>query len=403
MGEERAILSDVAIKSLKIPTNGSLRVSDGFVPGLYLEVFPTGKKVWKLRYAQQPGKETRMSLGAYPDDLTIKAAREKAAKIRHGLANGQYPVTKASAGPALAETFGAVAEDWARQFLVEPLKAARTVKRDRLTLDRHILPVLGQVPIKEVDAVAALGLLRPIAERENYETASRVKTICSQVFRYAMSLGLVSADPFPGLKGAFPSPVKNHYAAITDPADVGRLMRDIWAYSGNVVVGLGLQMLCYVFTRPTELRLAEWKEIQWEDRLWAIQAARMKMRQDHLVPLSTQVINLLTVLKNYTGKSQYLLTCKPDGSQPISDMTFNRALKAMGYTADQVTPHGLRSMASTLLNQQGFRSDWIERELAHEDVNKIRAIYNRAAYLEQRRTMMQAWADYLDDLRESAE
>lgn len=400
MPRNKIALTDATIKQLELPLSGSRKVTDGQVPGLCLQVFPSGQKLWRLRYVNELGKETTLGLGAYPTALTLKEAREKAEVIRHGLANGEYPVGKRMRKLLPGVTFQAVAEDWARQFLVRPHKAASSIKRDKITLDKHILPVLGQMPIKAIKTVTLVNLLKPISARKKGETFSRVRILCGQIFRYAVCNGVIPYDPTLGLKGAFPAPVTKHYAAITDPAEVGAFMKALWAYPGDAVVGIALKMLAYVFTRPGELRLAEWKEIKWDDRLWDIPAARMKMRQPHIVPLSTQMLELLRALKEYTGKGRYLFTL--GGPQPFHALVFNHALKAIGYKPDVITPHGFRSMASTLLNQKGFNPDWIERELAHDDVNKIRAIYNRAAYLQERRAMMQDWADYLDELRAKA-
>jgi integrase len=244
-------------------------------------------------------------------------------------------------------------------------------------------------------------VLRPLEKRGILETVHRVKSLLNQIFQYGLACGQIERNPISDLTGAIPYPVSVHRATILIPEKIGRLLNNIQEYTGAASVYYALNILPYVFVRPGELRNATWDEINFEEKIWRIPAPRMKMRSAHLVPLADQVIKLLTELRVYTGKDKYLFPGARTRTKPISDVTINAALRYLGYEKHEITGHGFRAMASTLLNEQGFNSDWIERQLAHCEKNGVRAAYNHANYLKERISMMQAWADYLDKLRES--
>lgn len=242
-------------------------------------------------------------------------------------------------------------------------------------------------------------MLRKVEERGALDTAHRILQDTSRIFRYAIATARAERDPAADLKGALPVPRKGHFATIVDTKEIGQLLRDLDAYSGNLVVRAALRLAPYVFVRPGELRKAEWTEFDLENAEWRIPAKRMKMRVLHIVPLSRQVLGILRDLHPYSSDGQYLFPSVRAKSAPISDMTLLAGLRRLGYAKEQMTVHGFRSLASTLLNEQGFNKDWIERQLAHGERNSVRASYNYAEYLPERRKMMQAWADFLDSLR----
>lgn len=264
-----------------------------------------------------------------------------------------------------------------------------------------IFPIIGAKPVGSVTAPELLEALRRIEARGAVETAHRTLQNCGQVFRYAIATGRAERDPAADLRGAL-SPIKHtSFASITESKEIGALLRDIDAYQGNIIVCAALRMAPYVFVRPGELRRAEWEEFNLEAKEpeWRIPASRMKMRKLHIVPLARQVVGILQDLHRYTGNGRYLFPSMRAKSAPISDVTLLAALRRMGYDKGSMTVHGFRSMASTLLNEQGYNRDWIERQLAHGERNTVRAAYNYAEYLPERRRMMQEWADYLDELR----
>ena len=266
-------------------------------------------------------------------------------------------------------------------------------------LEKDIFPIIGGKPIGAITAPELLEALRRIEARGAIDTAHRTLQNCGQIFRYAIATGRAERDTAADLRDAL-SPVKHiSFASITEPKAIGALLRDIDAYTGNIIVRAALCMAPCVFVRPGELRRAEWSEFDLEGAEWRIPAAKMKMRQLHIVPLARQVQAILEDLHQYTGSGRFLFPSMRASTAPISDMTLLAALRRMGYTKEQMCVHGFRSMASTLLNEQGYNRDWIERQLAHGERNSVRAAYNYAEYLPERRKMMQEWADYLDELR----
>jgi integrase len=267
-------------------------------------------------------------------------------------------------------------------------------------LDRFLFPYIGDVPMSEVTAVKILTALRAIEARGMNETTHTVHQICGQVFRYAVASGYVEHNPVPDLKGALAPVVSKHNASLTDPAKIKELLAAMSVFSGSDTVKNALWFSAYVFQRPGEVRHAEWMEINLEKREWRIPADKMKMGRPHIVPLSNQTHAILTHMKNFTGHGRYVFPSirTPNGASPMSEGTITAALRRLGFSGNEMTAHGFRSMASTILHEQGWHSDAIERQLSHVEGNAVKAAYNYAEYLPERREMMQAWANWLDNL-----
>ncbi|WP_318258138.1 site-specific integrase [Geobacter anodireducens] len=291
-----------------------------------------------------------------------------------------------------------MAREWHGKF--SPTWAQTHADTTLRRLERDVFPWLGGRPIGDIKAPDVLAVLRRVEARGALETAHRVKTICGQVFRYAVATGRAERDPAADLKGALPPAKKTHLAAITEPAKVGELLRAIDGYQGSFVVRSAMQLAPLVFVRPGELRLAEWSEIDFDAAEWNIPAERMKMKEAHLVPLSTQALNILRELHALTSPSRYLFPSARSNARPLSNNAVNAALRRMGYDKDEMTGHGFRAMARTILDEVlQFRPDFIEHQLAHAVRDPNGRAYNRTAHLSERKKMMQSWADYLDDLR----
>lgn len=390
-------LTDTAIRKAK-PTPKPQRLFDG--GGLYLELSPAGGKWWRLKY-RFGGKEKRLSLGTYPD-TGLADAREKRDVARKLLAAGVDPgerrkAVKVAGEERAANSFAVIAAEWLA--LQKARMAVATLEKAQWTFDELVNPWIGSRPIAEIEAPELLKLLRRIEERGAHETAHRTKQRCGQVFRYAISTGRAKHDPTADLRGALAPVVSTSRAAITDPAKVGDLLRAIDSYQGSLVTKCALQLAPLVFVRPGELRKAEWAEIDLDAAQWRIPAARMKMREEHVVSLAPQAVAILRELHPLTGRGQYVFPSYRGKARTMSENTVNAALRYMGFDKDTMTGHGFRAMASTCLNEMGWAPDVIERQLAHAERNKVRAAYNRAQYLDERTRMMQAWADYLDGLR----
>ena len=272
--------------------------------------------------------------------------------------------------------------------------------KKRLFLDKHILPFIGNLPIREIDPPVILNkLMRPVEARGHLETVHRIKMICGQIFRFGVATGAAARDPTQDLKSAVPPPKVTHRASIIEPSRIARLLNDIHNYNGHAVTCHALKLLPLIFVRPGELRHAEWSEIDWKEGQWRIPPEKMKMRITHIVPLARQSLEILESLKRYTGNHKFLFPGQRGDDRPMSDAAINAALRYLGYSGEEITGHGFRSMASTILNEKGYNRDWIERQLAHTEKDNVRAAYNYAEYLPERRRMMQEWADYLDSLR----
>lgn len=396
------MLTEPKIRNAR-PREKPYKLTDG--GGLYLLVTPTerkpGGKWWRFDYRIN-GRRKTLSFGTYPD-VTLKAARGKRDEARRLLANGADPgeVRKAEKAAGSVGTFKPVALEWhARQTEKwEPAHAERVMKR----LERSVFPWIGERQIKAITSPELLALLRNVESRGAIESAHRIHQTISQVFRYAVATGRAERDPSADLKGAL-TPVNTiNRAAVTTPQAVGELLRAVDGYQGSLTTKCALRLAPLVFVRPGELRRAEWPEFDLDAATWRIPKAKMKMRADHIVPLSQQAIAIIRELQPLTGRGRYLFPSERTRDRPMSENTINAALRRMGYAKDEMTGHGFRAMASTLLNEQGWNKDVIERQLAHAERNKVRAAYNRAEHLPARRKMMQAWADYLDGLKAGAD
>jgi integrase len=378
--------------------------------GLYLEVTTAGRKYWRWKY-RFGGKEKRLAFGVYPD-VTLKMAREKRDDARLQLANGVDPGEARRAekvAQAGAESFEAIAREWHAKF--SPGWEASHGDRILRRLENDIFPWLGKRPIGEIKAPDTLAVLRRIESRGALETAHRALQNCGQIFRYAVATGRAERDPARDLKGALPPPKEKHHASITDPKRIAELLRAIDAYEGYFVTKCALRLAPLVFVRPGELRRAEWPEVDLEKAEWRIPAKRMKMRELHIVPLARQAVDILRELEPLTNRvfpsrpnaPRYLFPSARTHERPMSENAVLAALRRMGYTKEEMTGHGFRSMASTLLHEQGWNHQAIERQLAHAERNAVSAAYNFAEHLAERHKMMQAWADYLDRLKAGAE
>jgi integrase len=368
--------------------------------GLFLLVQPSGSKWWRFKY-RFLGKEKLLSLGVYPE-VSLKDARERRDAARKLLAHGIDPshnrqLSNAANTENGENTFEAIAREWLAKFSPNWEKG----HTDKITrrLERDVFPWFKGRAIRDITAPELLKCLRRIEERGALETAHRALQNSGAVFRYAIVTGRADRDISMVLRGSLPPTKKKHHASITEPKAVGALLRAIDGYSGSFVTRCALKIAPLVFVRPGELRKAEWKEIDLDKVEWRIPAARMKMRQQHIVPLSTQAVAILEELKPFTGSGHYVFPGAHSKDRPMSENTVNAALRLLDYSHDDMTGHGFRSMASTLLNENGWNRDAIERQLAHGEHNKVRGAYNYAELLPERRKMMQWWADYLDGIR----
>lgn len=379
------------------PREKPVKLFDG--RGLYLEVAPSGGRWWRFKY-RLAGKERRVSLGVYPD-VGLKEARERLEQARKLVASGIDPSEQRKAAKiALATcsdaTFEAVGREWFK--LNEPKWARNHSSKIIERLERDIFPWIGRRPVGELTASELLAVLRRIEARGAIDTAHRALQDCGRILRYANATARAQHNVALNLRGALAPKIDKHLASVKDPAEVGALMRAIAAYRGSFVTQCALRLAALTFVRPGELRAAEWCEINLEAAEWRIPAARMKKRQLHIVPLSTPALAVLRELQPLTGGGKYVFPSERTPQRPMSENTVNAALRRMGYTKEEMTGHGFRSMASTLLNEQGWNRDAIERQLAHSERDEVRAAYNYAEFLPERRKMVQAWAEYLERL-----
>ena len=387
-------LTDTAIRGVK-PADKPQKLFDG--NGLFLFVAPSGAKSWRVKYRFQ-GREKLLTLGTYPM-LSLKEARESCVAAKKQLSGGIDPsADKRVKARSVYTSFEAVAREWLENQ--KPVWTDAYAKDVLERIDKNIFPFLGTRPIGEITPPELLTVLRKIEMRGAVDQAHRVRSICSLIFRYAIATGRAERDTAADLRGALKTRSHTPRAAITEPKAIGGLLRAIDDFPGTFIVRSGLQLLALTFLRPSEVRLGEWTEIDFDEKLWRIPAKRMKMRLDHLVPLSKQTLEILQQLHELTGHGNLMFPGLRSPSIPISDATFIAALRRMGYEKDEMSAHGFRAMASTLLNEQGYSPDVIERQLAHVPRNKVRAAYNRAEYLPERRRMMQEWSDYLTTLKE---
>ncbi|HEV2681166.1 MAG TPA: integrase arm-type DNA-binding domain-containing protein [Rhodanobacter sp.] len=400
------MLTDAAIRKAK-PTAKAQKLTDG--GGMYVLLKPDGGRYFRMNY-RHDGKQKTLALGVYPT-VTLADARQRREDARRLLANGVDPgevrktekEAKAAAATVTADTFEAIAREWLERRIASGDKAEITTRKDRWMLESFLFPMLGARPITDIAPLELRDALRAIDESGRRETASRTKIVAGQVFRWAVLEGKTHSDITAPLRGLFTTPKPNHHAAVTDPVRIGELLRAIDGFTGQFVTLKALQLAPLVFVRPGELRHAAWAEFDLDDAMWRIPGERMKMKAAHLVPLSTQAVAILRELQALTGDGHFLFPGLRTASRPMSENTVNAALRRLDYAKDEMTGHGFRSMAATRLNEMGWNADAIERQLAHAESNKVRAAYTHAAqYLDERTRMMQAWADYLDGLRNGA-
>ena len=380
-----------------IPREQPFKIADGL--GLSLLVQPNGNRLWRFRY-RWLGKERMLGLGRYPD-TSLRLAREKRDAARALLAREIDPSAERKAKKrAQLSTFQAVATEWQARHQ----KGLHPKTRSKTTwmLDTFLYPHIGSKPVASLTAADLLPALRAIEGVGFNETAHRCRSLCSRVLRFAVTEGLAPRNVTEDLEGALAPVQTSNRAALTDPKRVGELLRAIEGFRGQPAVLYALRLSALLFPRPGELRRATWAEFDLDARepIWRVPAERMKMGEPHLVPLSRQSVRLLRELQALTGTGQYLFPSLRSNTRPISDNTINAALRRLGYSKEEMTAHGFRAMASTLMHETGWDSQLIELQLAHADRNKVRAAYNRAERLKERRKMMQDWADYLDKFRE---
>ena len=395
-------ISDTTIKAAKPLPDKSYKLSDE--KGLYILINPNGSKYFRLKY-RFAGKEKTLALGVYPE-TTLKQAREKRDTARKQIADGIDPsenkkAVKESRETSATNSFEIVAREWGT-------KKVNTWddknNRSKRMLERDIFPWLGTKPITDILPIDILTCVRRVEDRGTIETAHRVLQICGQVFRYAVQTSRVDRDITPDLRGALPVAKGGHFASLTEPKDATPLLRAIDIYTGSFVVKSALQLAPLVFVRPSELRQAEWAHIDVETREWRYFVT--KTETDHIVPLSTQAIDILTKLQPLTGNGRFVFPSArtPNGSRPMSDMAMLAALRRMGFTKDEMSVHGFRAMARTILDEVlGFRVDFIEHQLAHAVRDANGRAYNRTSHLPERHKMMQSWSDYLDTLKNGAQ
>jgi integrase len=392
--------NDVAFRTAK-PRGTPFKLSDG--GGLFLLIQPNATKLWRLAY-RFDGKQKLLALGQYPV-VSLADARIRRDAAKKLLTDGLDPSIERKAERRAEQmsrrnTFKAVADELMEKFRADG-DAATTLKKKQWLLDFAIAE-FGKRPIAEIKAPEILDALRKIEKRGRHETATRVRSTVGAVFRYAIATGRAERDPSADLRGALITPTVIHRATIVEPNAVGALLRAIDGFEGQPTTRFALQLAPLVFVRPGELRKAEWAEFNAIDREWRIPGAKMKMRRPHRVPLAPQGLALLRELREITGKSKYLFPSVRSWHRPISENTLNAALRRLGYDKTELTVHGLRSTASSLLNESGkWHADAIERQLAHQEQDEVRRAYTHSAeFWQERVRMMKWWADYLDELRE---
>ena len=394
------MLTDKQIQNVKARAK-LYRLADG--EGLHLEVSPAGGKLWRFRY-RYGGKEKMLALGKYPE-VRGPEARKRAGAARQAVSEGRDPSAEKQAAKereriAADASFEAVARQWHAKIEL----ADSTREKHLAFFEKDVFPWIGKRPIAELAAPDLVAVIRRIEGRGAVDIAKRTHNLCGRVFRYAVGHGLCERDPSRDieLRDILPSSSVQHHASVTDPNEAAALLRAIDGFTGSFVTRCALRLAPLVFVRPGELRHAEWTEFDFDKAEWRIPAAKMKMREQHIVPLSRQAIAILQEIQPLTGQGRYVFPGERTIERPMSENTINAALRRMGYTKDEMTGHGFRSMASTLLHELGHPHAVIERQLAHGERNKVSASYNFAEYLPERRQMMQAWADYLDGIKTGA-
>jgi integrase len=397
-------LTDTFVRNLKPGTSAAgSKHTDGL--GLYLYLKQAGK-YWRMNY-RLAGKQKTLALGVYPA-VSLAKARQRRDKARELLAEGIDPSTakqedKQAKADAAANTFEAVARDWLKK--TKGKRAAITQLKVATWLEKDAFPFIGHMPISAIGPRDVLEkVVRKVEARGAIDTAHRLKQLCGQVFRYAVVTGSTERDVTTDLREALETKKVKHNAAVTEPAQLGALMRSIHAYTGHATTLAALKLTPLLFVRPGELRTMEWSEVDLDAAEWRIPGSKMKMKVDHLVPLCTQAVDLLRDVQPVSGHGQYVFPSLRTGERPMSENTINSALRAMGYSKDMHSAHGFRATARTIMDEVlGERVDFIEHQLAHMVKDANGRAYNRTAHLPARRGMMQRWADYLDKLRIGAD
>lgn len=394
-------LNNLKIRNSK-PREKQYGLYDG--GGLFLTITPRGGKWWRFKYRFN-GKEKLMSFGTYPE-ISLSDARRCREEAREQVAKGVDPselrkATKEAQAESAANSFEVVAREWIGKQKNKWTPANTLVVTKQL--ENNVFPWIGKRPIAVIKAPELLTVLRRMEERGILESAQRVRTICGQVFRYAIATGRAERDIAADLRGALTTPKKKHLAAITTPKEVAALLRAIDSLEGTFIVKCAMKLSPFVFLRPGELRQAEWSEIDLDAAEWNLPAEKMKMKQPHLVPLSTQAVAILREIQPLTGSTRYVFHSSRSTKRPMSDMALSAALRRLGYEQGEMTPHGFRAMARTLLDEVlQIRPDFIEHQLAHAVRDPNGRAYNRTTHLIERKKMMQVWADYLDGLKAEA-
>ena len=398
-------LTDVAIRNAK-PGAKAVKLADG--GGMFLLVTPAGGKLWRLKF-RVDGREKLLAIGAYPE-IGLGEARRRREEARELIALGKDPSRekqrdKVRARIQAADTFKAICDEYCAKRRRDGAKgwAPATAIRSEYLLSL-VCGSIGKLPIGEIEPADVLTAIRRIEGKGKLESARRSLQLAGAVFRYAVATARLASDPTRDLRGALTAPTVTHYGAITDAKKVGPLLRAIDEYDGSGITKLALQIALHVFVRPGELRHAEWSEFDLDGALWIIPAGKMKMRKAHHVPLSRQSVELFREVQAVTGPNGYVFPSIRTRTRPMSENTVNAGLRRLGYASDEMTAHGFRAMASTLLNESGkWHPDAIERALAHGDTDKVRAAYHRGAHWNERVEMSQWWSDHLDVLRKGAD
>ena len=396
------MLTEVAVKQAKAKEK-PYRLSDQ--GGLYLEVSPIGSKYWRYKYRiSTDGQriEKRLALGVYPE-ISLKNARELHREAHALVSQGGDPSLEKLEQKALAEvaslnTFGSLGEDW---FATQsPDWSLTHAIRQRRLFGKDLLP-LHERAIDKITAPDLLGVLRVIESRGALETARRTNQVASQIFDHAIAMGLTESNPALGIKKALKRPISKHHAAILEPRELAAFLRAVDGYQGSLIVQIALMVTPLLLVRPGELRHMEWGEVSLEEGKWLIPAAKTKRKRDHFVPLASQAVRLIARLKPYTGGGRYVFPSARGGARPLSENAVLYAMRGLGITKDEATPHGFRATARTLMDEQlGMRSDLIEHQLAHAVRDATGEAYNRTKFFPERIKLMQRWADYLEDLKE---
>ena len=396
-------LTDLAIRKAR-PGPTPYKIADSH--GLFLLVQPAGGKLWRLKF-RFDGREKKLAIGTYPE-IGLGEARRRRDEAREAMAAGKDPAREKQRDKVRAKvdaenTFAAISAEFCEKRKRDGQRAWAPATAKRCEYLLSILSgSIGHLPIADIEPADVLVAVRRIEGKGKLESARRTLQLAGSVFRYAVATARLKSDPTRDLKGALTSPTVTHYGAIIDPDGVGELLRSIDGYEGQPITKFAMQLAPHVFVRPGELRHAEWKEIDLEGALWTIPTSKTKMRKDHRVPLSRQSIAILKSLKPLSTPGGYVFPSVRTRRRPMSDNTINAGLRRLGYATDEMTAHGFRAMASTLLNESGkWHPDAIERALAHGDTDKVRAAYHRGAHWKERVAMAQWWSDYLDELRKS--